>query len=106
MPTIASLDAFEILDSRGRPTIEAVCRLGSGARARAQVPSGASTGSAEARELRDGDPGRHRGLGCLRAAAHVTGEILHTLRGRDLPDQAALDGALVDLDGTPDKSRL
>jgi enolase len=106
MPTLADLDAFEILDSRGRPTLEVICRLASGARAHAQVPSGASTGAAEALELRDGDPGRHAGRGCLRAVANVRGEIRRALAGREYFDQASLDSALVQLDGTTHKSRL
>jgi enolase len=103
--TIAELRGLEVLDSRGRPTVLATCRLASGARARASVPSGASTGAGEARELRDGDPARHRGLGCRRAAAGIGGEIAAALRGRRL-DQAELDAALRELDGTPDKRRL
>jgi enolase len=106
MPTIESLRAIEVLDSRGKPTIKATCVLVGGATASASVPSGASTGKAEARELRDGDPARYRGLGCRQAAANVGGPIADALRGRDMPDQAALDRALLDLDGTRDKSRL
>lgn len=106
MPTIARLASLEILDSRGRPTIEVSCALSEGAEASAQVPSGASTGSAEALELRDRDPARHRGLGCRKAVSHVTGEIQAALAGKDFESQAALDAALVALDGTPNKSRL
>ena len=106
MPTIDDLSALEILDSRGRPTVSATCRLASGATASASVPSGASTGAAEALELRDGDPARYAGLGCRKAVGHVNGEIRRHLRGRPWDDQATLDRALVDLDGTPNKARL
>lgn len=106
MPTIQTLDALEILDSRGRPTVQATCTLGSGATGTASVPSGASTGAAEALELRDQDPSRYGGLGCRRAVGHVTGEIASALRGREIPDQSALDRALIELDGTPNKARL
>jgi enolase len=106
MATVEFLDALEILDSRGRPTLQVTCQLREGGRATAQVPSGASTGRAEAVELRDGDAARHRGLGCRRAAAQVTGPILSLLKGRSFADQAALDRTLRQLDGTPDKSRL
>ena len=70
------------------------------------MPSGASTGTAEALELRDGDPSRYGGLGCRKAVANVNGAIADALRGREFADQAALDRALIDLDGTPNKSRL
>ncbi len=106
MPTITRLEALEILDSRGRPTIQVTCHLDGGAVASAQVPSGASTGSAEALELRDRDPSRHRGLGCRLAVANVTGEIQAALAGMDLETQADLDAALIQLDGTPSKKRL
>jgi enolase len=106
MPTIALLSGREILDSRGRPTVEARCELDTGAVGVASVPSGASTGSAEALELRDGDPRRYRGLGCRRAAGHIGGAIQAALAGQALADQAALDAALLALDGTPNKSRL
>jgi enolase len=106
MPTIDDLSALEILDSRGRPTVSATCRLASGATASASVPSGASTGAAEALELRDGDPARYAGLGCRRAVGHVNEEIRRHLRQRPWEDQAALDRALIDLDGTPNKARL
>src|SRR6478752_2623820 len=109
MPAIRFLSAQEILDSRGRPTIEVCCTLESGASACASVPSGASTGKAEALELRDGDPARYRGLGCRKAVGHVNGPLADALRGRPLDDQNAqadLDRALIDLDGTPNKSRL
>jgi enolase len=106
MPTIERLTAAEILDSRGRPTVSATCVLAGGAAASASVPSGASTGAAEALELRDRDPQRYGGLGCRKAVAHVSGEIHGALAGRSFADQAELDRALVDLDGTPNKSRL
>src|SRR5260221_5693537 len=106
MPTMTHLTGREILDSRGRPTVEARCALDSGAIGVASVPSGASTGSAEALELRDGDLQRYRGLGCRRAAGHVGGMIQAALAGQAFADQAALDAALLALDGTPNKSRL
>ena len=105
MPTINDLSALEILDSRGRPTVCATCRLGD-AVASASVPSGASTGAAEARELRDGDPSRYDGMGCLKAVGHVNGEIRGQLQGRSFDDQAGLDRALLELDGTANKARL
>ena len=106
MSKIESLSAVEILDSRGRPTILARCRLADGSAASASVPSGASTGAAEALELRDGDQARYGGLGCLRAVANIQGEINRALAGRQFETQAALDQALRDLDGTPTKARL
>jgi enolase len=106
VPEIELLRGREVLDSRGRPTVAATCRLVGGATAIVSVPSGASTGRAEARELRDGDPGRYGGLGCRVAAANVGGLIGQALAGREFPDQADLDRALIELDGTPDKSRL
>ena len=106
MSTIQTLRALEILDSRGRPTVQATCTLADGARATASVPSGASTGRAEARELRDGDPARYGGLGCRRAVANVNGEIAGALVGEDFGNQRTLDERLLALDGTPHKSRL
>ncbi len=106
MPVIQQLRAAEILDSRGRPTVKTFCLLRGGVGAAASVPSGASTGAAEALELRDGDPKRYRGLGCRRAAANVNGEINAALAGREFSDQKELDGALLKLDGTENKSRL
>jgi enolase len=97
---------MEILDSRGRPTLKAACVLASGGSATASVPSGASTGAAEASELRDGDANRYSGLGCRKAVSAVEGEIARTVCGRWFADAAALDAALVELDGTPTKSRL
>ncbi|MFO8060825.1 MAG: phosphopyruvate hydratase [Bacillota bacterium] len=106
MSIIADVTAREILDSRGNPTLEVDLILEDGTLGRAAVPSGASTGSKEARELRDGDPGRHRGRGVLRAVAAVRGEIRSALRGMDVRDQAAIDERLVEVDGTPDRGRL
>jgi len=106
MPTIKRLSGREILDSRGRPTVQATCLLDSGISASASVPSGASTGSAEAFELRDREPRRYHGLGCRRAAANVGGELHDALSGRALSDQAELDRAMIALDGTPTKSRI
>ena len=106
MSKIESVYAVEILDSRGRPTILARCRLADGSAASASVPSGASTGSAEALELRDGDQTRYAGLGCLKAVANINGAINRALAGRHFATQAELDRALLDLDGTANKSRL
>lgn len=106
MSEIKQLSALEILDSRGRPTVQATCRLASGAEGTASVPSGASTGSAEALELRDGDRTRFRGLGCQQAVANVNGELNRALSGREFATQAALDHAMLELDGTPNKARL
>ncbi len=105
MSRIAHLSAREVLDSRGNPTLEVTCRLESGATAAAMVPSGASTGRFEAVELRDGDE-RYGGKGVLKAASHVNGEIADALSGLEAYDQRAVDLALIDLDGTADKSRL
>jgi enolase len=102
---IESVHARQILDSRGNPTVEAELTLRSGASGRAAVPSGASTGELEATELRDGGP-EWMGKGVTRAVAHVNGEIAAAVRGRDPFDQEGLDGALIELDGTPNKSRL
>jgi enolase len=102
---IRSLEAREILDSRGNPTVEVDVVLESGARGRAAVPSGASTGTREALELRDGDRKRYGGKGVLEAVAHVNSEIAGTLVGRDA-DQGVVDRALADLDGTPNLGRL
>jgi enolase len=103
---IRRVGAREILDSRGNPTIEVDVALDGGAVGTAAVPSGASTGSHESVELRDGDPARYGGKGVLRAVAHVNEEIAGAVVGRDATDQAGLDAALVELDGTPNKSRL
>jgi enolase len=103
---IDRLYAREILDSRGRPTVWAECRLASGAIGAVSVPSGASTGRAEAKELRDGDPARYRGLGCQRAAINVKTTLHDGVRGRSFASQAEFDAALQELDGTPDFARL
>jgi len=103
---IASIRAREILDSRGNPTVEADVALEDGSVGRAAAPSGASTGSHEAVERRDGDAERYRGRGVLAAVASVNGEIAAALRGHDATDQSAIDRALIALDGTEQKSRL
>lgn len=103
---INHFEGLEILDSRGRPTVLATCVLKNGIRASASVPSGASTGTHEAHELRDGDSSRYRGMGCLRAAAHLEGEISRNLADREIESQEALDRFLIELDGTPNKGRL
>ncbi len=106
MPIISRLTALEVLDSRGRPTVQATCELTSGARGTVSVPSGASTGAAEALELRDGNPTRYRGLGCRTAVGHVNGPLNQALSGREIESQAVLDQLMLDLDGTPNKSRV
>src|SRR2546421_810315 len=106
MPSIEALNAIEILDSRGRPTVKTTCRLKSGAVASASVPSGASTGSAEALELRDGDANRYGGLGCRRAVENLNTVLQDALRSSDFKSQIELDRAMIELDGTANKSRL
>jgi enolase 1/2/3 len=106
MSAIAGVHARQILDSRGNPTVEVDVRLQSGAVGRAAVPSGASTGEHEAVELRDGDDSVYLGKGVLHAVANVNGEIADALAGLDVADQRALDGQLVELDGTANKGRL
>jgi enolase len=106
MTTIEELTALEVLDSRGNPTVEVAVRLSGGTVGRALVPSGASTGSHEAVELRDGDPARYGGKGVLRAVANVVEVIAPEILGTDAADQVALDGHLRALDGTPNKARL
>jgi enolase len=103
---IEDIYAREILDSRGNPTVEVEVLLSGGATGRAGVPSGASTGTREALELRDGDKKRYGGKGVTKAVAHVNGEIAEELRGADSRDQPLVDRVLVELDGTPNKSRL
>ena len=105
MSTIEQVIGREVLDSRGNPTIEVEVVLDSGASGRAIVPSGASTGSFEAVELRDGGP-RFGGKGVTRAVGNVNGEIAEVLAGRDALDQRSVDLALIDADGTPTKARL
>src|SRR6185436_20303458 len=102
---IVRVQGREILDSRGNPTVEVDVELGGGARGRAAVPSGASTGEREALELRDGDAKRYLGKGVRKAVGHVNGEIAGALRG-NVFDQRSLDARLIELDGTPTKSRL
>ena len=103
---IKTLHAREVLDSRGNPTLEAEVTLSDGAFGRAIVPSGASTGTREAVELRDGDKSRYLGKGVLKAVANVNGEIAQALAGFDAADQKGLDEKLITLDGTSNKSRL
>jgi enolase len=103
---IIDVIAREILDSRGNPTVEADVLLESGELGRAAVPSGASTGSREAIELRDGDKSRYRGLGVLNAVEHVNTEICEAIIGLDVEDQVLIDRTLCELDGTENKSRL
>jgi enolase len=105
MSQIERVHARQILDSRGNPTVEVDILLRSGGRGRAAVPSGASTGEFEATELRDGGEA-FLGKGVGRAVANVNGEIAEAVHGRDVDDQAGLDRALIELDGTPNKSRL
>ena len=107
--TIQKLTGREILDSRGRPTVLAHCELtadGTTYLGSASVPSGASTGTAEALELRDGDPQRYNGLGCRTAVSHINTILNEALHERTVASQAELDGILLELDGTPNKSRL
>ena len=106
MLKIADVRAREILDSRGNPTVEADVTLDSGDTARAGVPSGASTGTREAVELRDGDKGRYLGKGVTKAVANVNGEIRDAITGVEFADQRALDTRMIELDGTDNKSRL
>ena len=104
--TIARLHAREVLDSRGTPTIEVDCTLSDGSTGSAIVPSGASTGSYEALELRDGDASRFQGKGVLQAVSNVDGEIAAVMAGEDATSQRSVDSSLVALDATPNKSRL
>ncbi len=106
MTTIVDIIGREIIDSRGNPTVECDVLLESGVMGRASVPSGASTGSREAVELRDGDPTRYGGKGVLRAVEHINTEISESLMGLDASEQAYIDRTLVELDGTDNKSRL
>ena len=105
MAKIKTLRAIEILDSRGRPTIKAYCELSNGTSASASIPSGASTGKAEAHELRDGNE-RFNGLGCLQAVSNIDHEVNNYLEGKTIESQKELDQLLIDLDGTSGKSRL
>src|ERR1044071_6313264 len=106
MTIIDNVRGREVIDSRGNPTVEVEVALESGAHGRAAVPSGASTGTREAVELRDGDKGRYGGKGVLKAVAAVNGEIADALRGHDALDQIATDRLLRDLDGSDNKGRL
>jgi len=106
MSRIVDIRGREIIDSRGNPTVEADVFLDSGATGRAAVPSGASTGTREAVELRDGDKSRYLGKGVSKAVANVNGELKNLLVGRDAGDQAGLDEAMIKLDGTDNKGRL
>ena len=103
---ISAVHGREVLDSRGNPTVEVEVHLSGGLAGRAIVPSGASTGAHEAVELRDGDKARYDGKGVRRAVANVNGEIAAAVTGHDALDQPALDRALIELDGTPNKGRL
>jgi enolase len=105
-PAIIDIKAREIMDSRGNPTVEADVYLEGGVRGRAAVPSGASTGTREAVELRDGDKKRYLGKGVLQAVINANGELRNALIGRDVTDQAGLDRIMIELDGTETKSRL
>ena len=106
MTAIVDVTAREILDSRGNPTVEVDVTLETGARGRAAVPSGASTGVHEAVELRDGDMGRYGGKGVSKAVASVNGEIFDAVSGMEAVDQVQIDQTMIDLDGTANKSRL
>src|SRR5205814_2212106 len=106
MSTIVDIQAREILDSRGNPTVEVDVVLAGGAVGGAAVPSGASTGEHEALELRDGDAKRYHGKGVSKAVRNVTGKILPALRGVDALDQLTVDRIMLELDGTETKSKL
>src|SRR5262245_40447059 len=106
MPKITKVHAREILDSRGRPTVEAEVHREGGVVGRANVPSGASTGAAEACELRDGDANRYDGLGVRRAVENVNTSIGPAVAGMDPVAQQAIDERLIELDGTANKSHL
>src|SRR5262249_53018759 len=106
MSAIVDIHAREILDSRGNPAVEVDVRLESGVFGRAAVPSGPSTGTHEAVELRDGDKKRYGGQGVLRAVEAVNGEIFDVLSGFEAAEQVKIDQPMITLDGTPNKSRL
>ena len=106
MSTIIDIHAREILDSRGNPTVEVDVTLEDGILGRASVPSGASTGAHEAAEKRDADKKRYNGKGVLKAVAAVNGELADALVGYDVTEQASIDAAMIEMDGTPNKSRL
>jgi len=104
--TIIHVEAREILDSRGHPTVEATVVLEDGSCGEAAVPSGASTGEHEAIELRDGDPKRYGGKGVLNAVEFVNSELAEAVLGLDATDQEDVDQAMIEVDGTPNKSRV
>jgi len=106
MTKIDRIHALEILDSRGTPTLECFVITKGGAVGKAAVPSGASTGEYEAIELRDQDKSRYFGKGVLKAISHVNGPIQNRLKGLSIFDQEVIDRAMIDLDGTPNKSKL
>src|SRR3954462_9531956 len=106
MTTIDNVRGREVVDSRGNPTVEVEVFLESGAHGRAAVPSGASTGTREAIELRDGDKNRYGGKGVLKAVEHINTEICEAIVGLDAMEQCFIDQTLIDLDGTENKSRL
>src|SRR5438552_17786886 len=106
MSAIVDVIGREVLDSRGNPTVEADVVLESGVSGRAAVPSGASTGSREAVELRDGDDSRYFGKGVTKAVEHINTELCEAVIGLDATEQAFIDRTLIDLDGTDNKSRL
>src|SRR5512138_488859 len=106
MSAIVDIIGREIIDSRGNPTVECDVLLESGVMGRAAVPSGASTGSREAIELRDGDQKRYGGKGVLKAVEFVNSEISEAIAGLDASEQAFIDKTLIELDGTENKSRL
>ena len=106
MAAIVDVTARQILDSRGNPTVEVDVTLESGAMGRAAVPSGASTGAYEAAELRDGDKSRYGGKGVLNAVRYAEGEIFDAIAGMEATEQVVIDNIMIDLDGTPNKSRL
>jgi enolase len=106
MTKIVSVVGREILDSRGNPTVEAEVELACGAIGVAAVPSGASTGEKEAAELRDGDKQRYGGKGCLTAAGHINDEVADAVEGMDATNQRAVDQAMIDADGTPNKGKF
>src|SRR5512145_267223 len=106
MSTIIEVTGREILDSRGNPTVEAEVVLSSGVTGRAAVPSGASTGEREAIELRDGDKGRYLGKGVLQAVRNVNEVLAPRLKGMDVTNQKFIDEVMIEMDGTPTKSKL
>ena len=106
MTKIAAINALEIIDSRGNPTVRAEVITDSGAHGAAAVPSGASTGEREALEMRDGDQSRYLGKGVLAAVENVNGPIASLLRGHAVDDQRGIDQAMIDADATPNKSKL